>query len=46
MNWRESVDILKAIITFYSKAKAYMQLAGFYDSCAQVEIDEYRSPIL
>ncbi|KAJ1408062.1 hypothetical protein B484DRAFT_403632, partial [Ochromonadaceae sp. CCMP2298] len=42
MNWRESVDILKAIITFYSKAKAYMQLAGFYDSCAQVEIDEYR----
>lgn len=42
MNWRESVDILKAIITFYSKAKAFLQLAGFYDSCAQVEIDEYR----
>lgn len=42
MNWRESVDILKAIIMFYSKAKAFMQLAGFYDSCGQVEIDEYR----
>jgi len=42
MNWRESVDILKAIITFYTKAKAFMQLAGFYDSCGQVEIDEYR----
>jgi len=42
MNWRESVDILKAIIMFYSKAKAFIQLAGFYDSCGQVEIDEYR----
>lgn len=42
MNWRESMDIMKAIIMFYTKAKAFMQLAGFYDSCAQVEIDEYR----
>lgn len=42
MNWRESVDIMKAIIMFYTKAKAFEQLAGFYDSCAQVEIDEYR----
>jgi intraflagellar transport protein 140 len=40
MNWRESVDIMKSIITFYTKAKAFEQLAGFYDSCAQVEIDE------
>ena len=42
MNWRESVDIMKAIILFYSKAKAYEQLASFYESCAQVEIDDYR----
>lgn len=42
MNWRESVDIMKSIILFYTKAKAFEQLAGFYDSCAQVEIDEYR----
>ena len=42
MNWRESMDIMKAIIMFYTKAKSFMQLAGFYDSCAQVEIDEYR----
>lgn len=42
MNWRGSMDIMKAIITFYTKAKAFIQLAGFYDSCAQVEIDEYR----
>eukprot|EP00606_Chrysophyceae_sp_TOSAG23-5_P000414 GSChrysophyteH2.ASY1.ANO1.1513.1 assembled CDS len=42
MNWRESVDIMKAIIQFYTKAKSFEQLAGFYDSCAQVEIDDYR----
>lgn len=35
MDWRDS-DIMKAIITFYSKAKAYEQLSGFYDNCAQV----------
>jgi intraflagellar transport protein 140 len=38
MNWRESVDIMKAIITFYTKAQAFEQLAGFYDSCAQVRL--------
>ena len=42
MNWRGSLDILKAIVTFYSQAKAFEQLAGFFESCAQVEIDEYR----
>lgn len=36
MNWRESVEVMKAIINFYSKAKAFEQLAAFYDSCAQV----------
>ena len=38
LNWRESVDIMKAIIMFYTKAKAYEQLAGFYDHCAQVHL--------
>lgn len=42
MNWRENVEIMKAIILFYTKAKAFIQLSGFYDGCAQVEIDEYR----
>jgi intraflagellar transport protein 140 len=42
MNWRENVEIMKAIIQFYTKAKSFVQLAGFYDGCAQVEIDEYR----
>ena len=42
MDWRESVDIMKSIIMFYTKAKAWEQLARFYDSCAMVEVDEYR----
>lgn len=42
MDWRENVEIMKAIITFYTRAKAFVQLAGFYEGCAQVEIDEYR----
>jgi intraflagellar transport protein 140 len=41
MNWRENGVIMKSIIQFYTLAKAFVQLAGFYDSCAQVEIDEY-----
>eukprot|EP01041_Mallomonas_annulata_P003422 gene3422-6789_t len=43
LNWHESADIMKAIITFYTKAKAFENLANFYDSCAQVEIDDYRN---
>ena len=34
---------MKNIITFYTKARANEQLAGFYDACAAVEIDEYRN---
>eukprot|EP01084_Bolivina_argentea_P167535 290747_1 len=32
----------KHIVQFYSGAKAYQQLAAFYDAMAQIEIDEYR----
>ena len=42
LDWHNDGEIMKSIIAFYSKAKAYEQLAGFYDACAQVEIDEYR----
>jgi intraflagellar transport protein 140 len=42
MNCRESVEIMKSIIQFYTLANAFEQLASFYDSCAQVEIDEFR----
>ena len=33
---------MKHIISFYTKGKAFESLAGFYDACAQFEIDEYQ----
>jgi len=42
LDWHNDPEIMKNIIQFYSKAKAYDKLAAFYDACAQVEIDEYR----
>jgi intraflagellar transport protein 140 len=33
---------MKNIIQFYSKAKAYDNLASFFEACSNVEIDEYR----
>ncbi|GMI07811.1 hypothetical protein TrVE_jg6403 [Triparma verrucosa] len=42
LDWHNDPDIMKNIITFYTKAKAFEQLASFYDACSQVEIDEYR----
>lgn len=41
-DWHNDPNIMKTIITFYSKAQAFEKLSGFYDACAQVEIDEYR----
>merc|ERR1719146_306503 len=42
LDWHNEPEIMKNIITFYTKAKAFDKLASFYDACAQVEIDEYR----
>jgi intraflagellar transport protein 140 len=42
MDWHNDPEIMKTIITFYTKAKAMLQLSVFYDACSQVEIDEYR----
>ena len=36
LDWRRDSDIMRNIIQFYTKAKAHVLLAGFYDSCAQV----------
>ena len=36
MSWKDNVDIMKSIIMFYNKSKAYEALSNFYDSCAQV----------
>lgn len=42
LDWHNDPEIMKNIINFYTKAKAYVQLASFYDACSQVEIDDYR----
>ena len=36
LDWRSDPDVMKNIITFYTKGKALESLAGFYDACAQV----------
>eukprot|EP00698_Gefionella_okellyi_P002980 TRINITY_DN12813_c0_g1_i1.p1 TRINITY_DN12813_c0_g1~~TRINITY_DN12813_c0_g1_i1.p1 ORF type:complete len:1394 (-),score=371.65 TRINITY_DN12813_c0_g1_i1:33-4172(-) len=42
LDWRTDGDIMKSIIAFYNKAKAYDSLSIFYDACAQVEVDDFR----
>eukprot|EP00940_MAST-03C_sp_MAST-3C-sp2_P001894 g1894.t1 len=42
LDWRNDTKIMRSIMQFYTKAKAFAQLGGFYESCAQVEIDDYR----
>eukprot|EP01064_Diplonema_japonicum_P011686 TRINITY_DN1911_c2_g3_i1.p1 TRINITY_DN1911_c2_g3~~TRINITY_DN1911_c2_g3_i1.p1 ORF type:complete len:1457 (+),score=443.26 TRINITY_DN1911_c2_g3_i1:70-4371(+) len=41
-DWHNDPTITKHIITFYTKARAYESLSGFYDAIAQVYIDEFR----
>lgn len=36
LDWRNDHDVMKNIISFYTKGKALDSLAGFYDACAQV----------
>ncbi|XP_014745697.1 PREDICTED: intraflagellar transport protein 140 homolog isoform X3 [Sturnus vulgaris] len=43
LDWRKDAKIIANIISFYTKGGALDLLAGFYDACAQVEIDEYRN---
>ncbi|GJQ73669.1 putative intraflagellar transport protein 140 [Trypoxylus dichotomus] len=43
LDWQNQPDILRHIITFYSKGKALDLLANFYVACAQVEIDEFQN---
>ena len=43
LDWRNDSNIMKHIITFYNKARAYDLLAMFYQACAEVEIDEYQN---
>lgn len=41
LDWRNSPDIMKNIIAFYSKGRALDLLAEFYVACAQVIIPSY-----
>ncbi|KAM9305481.1 intraflagellar transport protein 140 homolog [Gastrophryne carolinensis] len=43
LDWRQDPYIVNNIITFYTKGRALDLLAGFYEACAQVEIDEYQN---
>ncbi len=36
LDWRKDPEIMKNIISFYTKGRALELLAGFYDACAQV----------
>ena len=43
LDWRQTPDLMKQIITFYRKARANEQLSSFFEACADVEIDDYRN---
>ncbi|KAL0235633.1 hypothetical protein GEMRC1_002215 [Eukaryota sp. GEM-RC1] len=43
LDWRSNSKCLTQLVTFYRKAKAYTNLASFYDSAAVTEIDEFKS---
>jgi len=42
LDWHSDGEIMKHIVGFYTKAKAFDNLSLFYDACAQVEVDDYR----
>ncbi|PRP89671.1 intraflagellar transport protein [Planoprotostelium fungivorum] len=43
LEWRSQPEIMKSIITFYTKAKSPDSLALFFVACAQVEIDDFKN---
>uniref|UniRef100_A0A671LF64 Intraflagellar transport protein 140 homolog n=1 Tax=Sinocyclocheilus anshuiensis TaxID=1608454 RepID=A0A671LF64_9TELE len=43
LDWRNDPEIMKNIIGFYTKGRALDLLAGFYEACAEVEIDDYQN---
>ncbi|KAG5496090.1 hypothetical protein JKF63_02388 [Porcisia hertigi] len=42
-SWSTDAKIYKSIVLFYTKAKAWANLLAFYESCAQLQIDENRN---
>ena len=43
LEWNDNSDVIKLIVTFFKKAKAFNNLANFYCLCATVEINDYRN---
>lgn len=42
LSWRDDMELMRSIESFYVKADALESLASFYKACAEVEIDEYK----
>jgi intraflagellar transport protein 140 len=43
LDWVDDEDLVKTIVTFYTKAKAHGSLANFYELFANVEVNEFRN---
>lgn len=41
-DWHSSPELMKNIVSFYTRAKAFDRLGQFYETCAGLEIDEYK----
>jgi intraflagellar transport protein 140 len=42
LDWQHQENVMRTIISFYTKAKAMFELSQFYDACAWQEIDIFR----
>nr|NP_995608.1 reduced mechanoreceptor potential A, isoform B [Drosophila melanogaster]AAS64635.1 reduced mechanoreceptor potential A, isoform B [Drosophila melanogaster] len=42
LDWQSDPQVLKHIVTFYTKGQAFDSLANFYAICAQIEIEEFQ----
>ena len=38
LNWHKEPQVMKNIVGFYTKGRAFESLASFYDACAQVRV--------
>jgi intraflagellar transport protein 140 len=43
LNWMNDGIIMRTVIQFYTKAKAYSSLSRFYETCSQIEVDEFQN---
>jgi intraflagellar transport protein 140 len=43
LDWHSQPKLMKSIVQFYGRARAYGSLAMFYDSCAAMEMNEFRN---